>query len=413
MAEMNEHDFLDFTSESMKKTEYEYFEARIKNRTYISKRFDDVYTGKSKRFSQRITDSEQQEQFVQVKAEATLSITYGDRHQLKAIFIEDSRNIESLIIQCFTAESGKPHKDAYSFRGYEIENLYKFLKTIKEIPLENELGTKVDDAHLDKILLSNEQAGKIVSENIDIVIEALKTNITSSDIIALGYRKAQLEKFERLLEEVDFFEAEKERLKIIGNIKTIGDEQVWQKFFEENNWILGYGLDYIFNTPLEGRKLEQVVSGYSTFESGKRTDALMKTRGLINALCFGEIKTHVTDLLKQVKTSYRPEAWSISEELAGGVAQVHRTIQKSVKNILTKTEVKDEEGNISDEQLFLYTPKSFLIIGSLAEFISDNGKINETKYSSFEMYRQSLQNPEIITFDELLERAKYIVKNFE
>ena len=111
--------------------------------------------------------------------------------------------------------------------------------------------------------------------------------------------------------------------------------------------------------------------------------------------------------------SYRPETWHISEELAGGVAQVHRTIQKSVKNIQTKTEVKDDEGNITDDQLFLYSPKSFLIIGSLSEFIGDNGKINETKYSSFEMYRQSLKNPEIITFDELLERAKYIVKNFE
>lgn len=388
-------------------TEYDYFEGRVKNRIYISKRFGDKFTGENKRYAQKITDSEQQEQFVNVKGEVILAIRHGDKHQLKALLIEDNRNIESLIIQCFTAETGKPHKDAYSFRGYEIEILYKFLKGIKEIPLESEAGIRVDDDCLDKILLSNEQAAKIVGENIDIVIEALKTNVTSSDIIALGYRKAQLEKFERLLEEVDFFEQEKQRLNAKGN------EQVWQKFFEENTWILGYGLDYIFNTPLEGKKLEQVVSGYSSFEAGKRTDALMKTRGLINALCFGEIKTHVTELLKITKTSYRPEIWSISEELAGGVAQVHRTIQKSIKNIQTKTEVKDEEGNITDEQLFLYSPKSFLIIGSLAEFVGDNGKINETKYSSFEMYRQSLKNPEIITFDELLERARYIIKNSE
>ncbi len=388
-------------------TEHDYFEGRVKNRIYISKRFEDKFSRKSKRFAQKITNSEQQEQFVQVKGEVTLAIKHGDRHQLKALLIEDDRNIESLIIQCFTAETGKPHKDAYSFRGHEVENLYKFLKGIKEIPLESEAGIKVDDAYLDRILLSTEQAEKLVGENIGILIEALKTNVTSSDIIALGYRKAQLEKFERLLEELDFFEEEKLRLNARGN------EQVWQKFFEENTWILGYGLDYIFNTPLEGKKLEQVVSGYTSFESGKRTDALMKTRGLINALCFGEIKTHLTELLKNTKTSYRPETWSISEELAGGVAQVHRTIQKSIKNIQTKTEVKDEEDNITDEELFLYSPKSFLIIGSLAEFIGDNGKINETKYSSFQMYRQNLKSPEIITFDELLERARYIIKNSE
>ena len=34
---------------------------------------------------------------------------------------------------------------------------------------------------------------------------------------------------------------------------------------------------------------------------------------------------------------------------------------------------------------------------------------NEEKYSSFELFRRNIQNPEIITFDELYERATYIV----
>ena len=31
--------------------------------------------------------------------------------------------------------------------------------------------------------------------------------------------------------------------------------------------------------------------------------------------------------------------------------------------------------------------------------------------SSFEMFRRNLANPEVITFDELLERARYIVEH--
>ena len=37
----------------------------------------------------------------------------------------------------------------------------------------------------------------------------------------------------------------------------------------------------------------------------------------------------------------------------------------------------------------------------------------ESVYSSFELYRKNLTSPEIITFDELYERARFIVKNNE
>ena len=52
--------------------------------------------------------------------------------------------------------------------------------------------------------------------------------------------------------------------------------------------------------------LEQVTTGYSFAQSGKRTDALLKTRGYISSLCFVEIKTHTTPLLHN-KEPYRAE----------------------------------------------------------------------------------------------------------
>lgn len=342
------------------------------------------------------------------KNEIVLSESGGGarRYQLKALISEDDKRIQTMVIQKFTELTGNPHDNAFSFKGYEIENLYKFLKGIKELSFDTIQGFKVDDERLEELLLSQEQASKIVTENFEVIEEALKYNITTSDIVALGYRKSQLKKFKQLLEDENFFNGEKARLGVRGK------EAVWQKFFEKNTWIFGYGLDYIFNSPLEEKKLEQVARGHNFNASGKRIDALMKTRGAISSFCFGEIKTHGTDLLKQVNDPYRGECWAISDELAGAIAQTQKTVQKSIEELKTKIEIKDKQGNPTGEQVFMYQPKSFVIIGNLKEFETEHG-INEDKFSSFELFRQNQFNPEIITFDELLERAKFIIKNSE
>ena len=51
-----------------------------------------------------------------------------------------------------------------------------------------------------------------------------------------------------------------------------------------------------------------------------------------------------------------------------------------------------------------------MIAGQLSEFDTENG-VNEQKYRSFEMFRRNLREPEVITFDELYHRARYIVEH--
>ncbi|MGN4007392.1 Shedu anti-phage system protein SduA domain-containing protein, partial [Cronobacter sakazakii] len=60
------------------------------------------------------------------------------------------------------------------------------------------------------------------------------------------------------------------------------------------------------------------------------------------------------------------------------------------------------------EELFNFNLKSFLVVGNLSQFSSDNG-INHDKLRSFENFRSNLIRPEVITFDELYERARFIV----
>ena len=61
------------------------------------------------------------------------------------------------------------------------------------------------------------------------------------------------------------------------------------------------------------------------------------------------------------------------------------------------------------DMTFLTRPRSFLVIGRLDELIGDGGGPNLSKVRSFELFRRSLAEPEIVTFDELLARAEWTV----
>jgi len=394
--------------------DYEYFVNKRTDRIYLSrqieaKQFRKDVTGEIReiirplRIISKKMDYQEGHQFIKDGKEVSLRITPGGKQEIIAKFYEDTRGITVLTIQKYTTETGVPHKSYFSFIGHEIDILYNFIRNIALIPIKSAEKDKIDDRLLQEIVLSREQALDLLLRHPDLIQEIVENQITSTEIINLGYRKKQLDVFERLLADDTYFEKMKYRL---GKNKR--DEDVWQDFFEKNTWIFGYGLDYIFNTPLDERKLEQVTSGSSIWNAGKRVDALLKSQGIINSLCFAEIKTHKKPLLKQHQTPYRSESWAVSDDVVGGISQIQKTIQKSIENIRAKIQIKNVGGELTGEEVYLYHPKSFLIIGSLKEFEGDHG-INEDKYSSFELFRKNIINPEIITFDELFERAKHII----
>ena len=101
-----------------------------------------------------------------------------------------------------------------------------------------------------------------------------------------------------------------------------------------------------------------------------------------------------------------------SKAIVGAVAQTQGTVASAVESLSSEINMTDENGNPTGEEVFNYQPKSFLVIGSLSEFAGHHG-INREKLRSFELYRRNTSNPEIITFDELYERAKFIVHHNE
>jgi hypothetical protein len=222
------------------------------------------------------------------------------------------------------------------------------------------------------------------------------------DIQSLAYRRQQLEVMRKLLANDEFIE----EYRTEQDIKQAGLEPVWQRFFENNQWIFGFALHYVIGEGVDSNRLEQVVAGYSISSAGKRTDALLRSRGILSSLCYVEIKTHKTQLLHS--THYRPEVWRPSDELIGAVAQSHKTVQKAIENLKQVISFKTSPG-VPPETFFNYAPRAVVVCGCLGEFDTDSGSY-QARFSSFELFRRSIQSPDIITFDELYERAVAVVE---
>jgi len=287
-----------------------------------------------------------------------------------------------------------------------FKNILEFFETIdfwsieeKRISLWNSLEwIEIDDNTAKQLkLLFNKD------EWIDLIQEIIDTeNISKWDIIGVWYKKDQLEKFRKLLDDVDFYNSYKK------TYSPTSDEWVWQYFFEQNKWIFWYWLNYVWLDNIWEWKLEQVISWHDFNSSWKRIDGLLSTVSEIKKFVLVEIKKSNTDL---IWNQYRWESWTPSKDLYWWISQIQKSINKFKNIYFDKVKLKDKEWN-PIESIYNIQPKAFLIIGKLDEFNTEQW-INEDKYSSFELYRNNINWIEIITYDELYERARYIIEKIQ
>lgn len=98
--------------------------------------------------------------------------------------------------------------------------------------------------------------------------------------------------------------------------------------------------------------------------------------------------------------------------MADGVAQLQKTVSDFKKRYFDKVDLFASDGSPLGQEVFNLSPRSYLLIGCLTQFQTPNG-VHREQYGSFELFRRPLNQPEIITFDELFERAKAIVEHAE
>lgn len=180
----------------------------------------------------------------------------------------------------------------------------------------------------------------------------------------------------------------------VAHLACDDSEKFWQKFLSQNDWIFGFCLSYHFTTMVDR---EVYVGGTNVNgRNGELCDFMAMSEGSAKYTSLVEIKRPDTPLLSSRPTG---TIYGVSKELSDAVAQVQTYCHTWGTNN-TREAYRFQVCNNS----FTVLPQGILVIGNTSELD------NKDKMRSFELFRRNLQNPEIITYDELLARAKFVVK---
>lgn len=390
-----------------------YAKGRRPERFYVSRRFQEGGEEASSdapwhRFAYQVCDESDEVLF---ESEDGWSLVVREtpiaRQQLKALFFEDSRRIAHLVFQRFQADGRARSGERFTLSGKEITNFAAFLALVSSSVqfVEGDEGVRLGPQAIRELLKEGTALQDVYEEYGDAIRELIAADVSSPEVTALARRRSEVGEFERLLTDPAYFDACRTAAGEAG--RQGGAEAVWQAFFERNQWIFGTGLAPQFLHSWNPDSLEQPIAGATAFGAGKRADGLLRTAGALSALVFVEIKTHTTELLHP--KAYRRGAWRVSEHVAGGVAQCQAQVDMTVEALGREIERTTVDGWGTGEVTSVCRPRSILVIGRLDEFVDEAGAKNLGMFESFERFRRSISDPEIVTFDELFARARTVV----
>lgn len=165
-------------------------------------------------------------------------------------------------------------------------------------------------------------------------------------------------------------------------------ESQWQAFFNANPFILSLAFGY----PVIKIQDQASVGGHKLSGSGQKiTDFLIKN-SLTNNTAIVEIKTPQTELLN--KKAFRDGIYTPSGEFSGAINQAldqKYRFQSEIAQIKVNSRLYDIES---------YAVHCCLLVG-----ITPTGN---DRLKSFELFRRNSKDVEIVTFNELLVKAKQL-----
>lgn len=185
-------------------------------------------------------------------------------------------------------------------------------------------------------------------------------------------------------------------------INENGEEAIWHHFLKNNEWIIGLNVDIRFIRDLISK--QKIGNADSKGIGNPEVDLL----GISYFTTLIELKTSKTEIFKKEKSSRsRANTWDFSNDFIEAYSQTlsQRSVISENKNII------DENEEIIDTKKHrILDPKAVLIIGNRnIEFPHIRRTEFDFKTDCFERIRRDSRNIEIITYDELFERAFHIV----
>lgn len=382
-------------------SERDYFKMRKEGKTYISK----VFT-----FNERNTERVRQVRMViegsdrvhlgEIDGAMCLRLTGNSRKtQVSALVTQDDQKIKRLTFQTFKTRAGdwveSVEKDEFTFRADEFTRLLEFLSQIEFLDLSNKENFQIEDISTKagpKTIIDAPDRGVIerIKSMTEVqrngLLHALQRSLTDDEINILLGRRQGLEEFEDHIR--------------LGN----WSEAQWQDFFEREQWVFGYGLDYRVMRQF-GREMT-VGAGGTDNQNKPVIDFLMS---FTDYTVLVEIKRPDTAIFK-ARRSGRAGTWEFSPEFMSAVSQI---IEQKAE-WLSFAQIGEHYNKSGTDVLTARTrnAKSILVIGSRDEFLrSENSRVANLMHDTFELFRRENRSIDIVTFDELLERARFITRS--
>ena len=264
----------------------------------------------------------------------------------------------------------------------EFWKLVLFLRSLRDIEIPEENFTLVSQSETEIVEALRGRDSASIASIIKQLYSTEGVVLSQADINNLLRRREKLEEFEAGLENHD------------------SDEGWWQNYFEENKWIFGYGLNYQI---LRQEEAQPHYGGVKVDgKGGKRGDYLTSTDGDMSFTVLVEIKTPKTPLLQGTR-EIRKGAWSLSKNITDALSQIEANIHAWDKQ---GSEQPDNRDRFEAQGIFTVQPKGIIVIGKL-----DTIKNSRSKRETFQRFRKSIHGVDIIAFDELYKRAKFIVEH--
>lgn len=324
------------------------------------------------------------------------TIRFAPRTMLKVIYIKDQEDIEGFEIIKLVNET---EKERVKLSKFNFAQLKEFLRFISEIDLKGITARRLkilDDQELDadsirsvKTLLSKEGGADLVETLINEGI------ISSKDIVNTSFRKRGLQIFKDLKDNPEYWKTYADE----NGIKKHSEEKVWQYFFEKNQWIFGYGLDYRYQEILqrEVHLSDAELNGSNTVIG----DYLLGDNFFTT---FIELKKPTTPLFGN--KGNRSNSWKLSNDLIESVSQI---LEHKASGLIRLDKTQYINGEPVKQRA--YDSKVILIIGDWKELDKTEATLEkEIKKKTFELFRRDSRNVEILTFDELFKRAHFIAE---
>jgi hypothetical protein len=153
------------------------------------------------RIASKVIESPTSYAFGTIKDEVVIRKKEEAKTYIKAKFFEDDRGIFVLSVQGYSVATDKPHNASFSFIGNEITTLLEFIANVRSVNFRGSGAVNIADEELRRLALSKRQAQNLIEDNEELFAEVISSSITKKDVVAIGYRKKQLETFRRLLED--------------------------------------------------------------------------------------------------------------------------------------------------------------------------------------------------------------------